>query len=59
MGKKIVFDSEDGQNAANKNGPRQIRNPNVNRLSSYMLQERENGVDCKPIKHEQQSEPDI
>jgi hypothetical protein len=36
---KIVFDSEDCQNAANKNGPRQVRNPNVNRLSSCVLQE--------------------
>ena len=40
MGQKIVFDSEDCQNAANKNRPQQERNPNVNRLSFCVLQEK-------------------
>jgi hypothetical protein len=45
VGQKIVFDSEDCQSAANKNRPKQERNPNVNRLPSGVLQEKENEAD--------------
>ena len=44
VGKKIVFDSENCQNATNKNGPNQEGNPDEKRLSSRVPQEIEDGT---------------
>lgn len=46
MRQEIVFESEHCQNAADQNRPEQVRNPNVNRLASCVLEKEENAANC-------------
>ncbi len=44
-GQKIVLSSKNCQHGAKENRPKEERDPNINRFSFCMLQERENGPD--------------